>query len=317
MTEPSAEKGRDEFLADEFLGDVLAGLSESPRRLPGKYIWDEAGSVLFDRICDHPDYYPMRGETALLPDAAREAAGLVGPGATIVEYGSGASRKTRTLLDALDRPARYVAIDISRDFLEASVRRLATDYPGIAMIPVCADFSKPIRLPFEDDGPVLGYFSGTSIGNLAPAQARAFLARARETLRASRFLVGTDPTQDEDRLRRAYGACGGLMPALHLNMLTRLKRELGAEIEEDAFRHEVRILREPFRVEAHLVAARASTWRLGERRFAFEAGESVRTDTSHKYAPDAFRALAAEAGWTPERVWLHPEGAFGLHLLRG
>lgn len=301
---------------DAFRRDVLAGLSEVPKRLPGKYLWDEAGSILFDRICDSPDYYPTRREMALLPAIVPELAALVGAGATIVEYGSGASRKIRTLLDGLDRPRRYVAIDISRAYLETSVGTLARDYPGIAMIPIGADYAAPIRLPVDlGGGPVLGFFPGTSIGNLAPAEAEAFLARARNTLGPSHLLVGADPTQDADRLRRVYGGCDGLMPALHLNYLTRLNRELGAGIDRDAFRHAVRILHDPLRVEAHLVADRADTWRFGTDAIRFAAGESVRTDISHKHAPEAFQAMAARAGWTPKRLWLDPEGLFSLHLL--
>ncbi len=300
-----------------FLQDVIAGLTDVPRHLPGKYLWDEAGSILFDRICADPDYYPTRREMALLPDILPDLAAVVGPDATIVEYGSGASRKIRTLLDGLERPRRYVAIDISRDYLEASVRQLAKDYPGIAMIPVGADYGEPIRLPVDlDGGPVLGFFPGTSIGNLSPAEAGAFLARARDTLGPSHLLVGADPTQDGDRLRRVYGGCGGLMPRLHLNYLTRLNRELDAGIDRDAFRHEVRVLHDPLRVEAHLVADRADSWRLGPQEIRFAPGESVRTDISHKHTPDAFQALATQAGWTPERVWLDPEGLFSLHLLR-
>lgn len=301
-----------------FLEDVLAGLSAEPKCLPGKYLWDESGSILFDHICDHPDYYPTWREMALLPGVAAEVACLVGSGATIVEYGSGASRKIRTLLDALDRPARYVAIDISREFLEKSVRQLATYYQQIAMHAVCADFSQPIRLPIDCDGPVLGFFPGTSIGNLMPNEAQALMKRARETLGpGSFFLVGVDPTQDEATIRRAYGDSGGLMPALHLNVLRRLCRELDAEIEEDAFRHEARILRNPFRTEPYLVASRANTWRLAGRSFAFESGDSVRTDVSHKYTPEVFRALVMRSGWTPERLWLDPDHTFSLHLLRG
>ena len=300
-----------------FLREVIAGLSARPKTLPGKFLWDEAGSVLFDRICDHPDYYPTRRETALLPEAARELAGLLGPHATIVEFGSGASRKIRTLLDALDRPARYVAIDISRDYLDASVRRLQPDYPDVAMTAVCADYSQAVQLPPVGDGPVLGFFPGTSIGNVSPEEARAFLARARETLGPNRLLVGADPTRDEARLRRAYGESGGLMPAFHLNLLERLVRELGAGIECDAFRHEARILPEPFRMEAHLVASRANTWRLDGHAIAFEAGETVRTDISHKYAPREFQALAMRSGWACERLGLDSDGAFSLHLLSG
>ncbi len=300
---------------DAFLGDVLVALSETPRYLPGKYLWDEPGSVLFDRICAHPDYYPTQRETALLPQAARETADLVGPGATIVEFGSGASRKIRTLLDALDRPARYVAIDISRDYLEASVAQLARDYSGVEMLAVCADYSQAITLPIEPVGPVLGFFPGTSIGNVAPREAQNLLARARETLGSGHFLVGADTTRDESRLQRAYGECGGLMPAFHLNLLKRLTRDLGADIDADAFRHENRILRDPFRVEAHLVAQRRTTWRISGHNFAFERGDGLRTDVSHKYLPDEFRALAAAAEWSTTRTWIDPDGLFGLYLL--
>ena len=306
--DPAAEQ-------DGFLSEVLAGLALSPKRLPGKYLWDEAGSILFDRICDSPDYYPTRREMALLPHVARAIADRVGPRATIVEFGSGASRKIRTLLDALHEPVRYVAVDISRDYLEASLRGLAPDYPGVAMIPVCADYSRPVRLPVDlSDGPVLGFFPGTSIGNFAPGEARDFLERARGTLGPGRFLVGVDPTQDAARLVRVYGGCGGLMPALHRNLLVRMNRELGAGIPLDAFRHEARVLPDPFRVEAHLVAERANRWRLGDRWIAFAAGESVRTDTSHKYPPALFEALATQAGWVAEQGWTDP-GGFGLHLL--
>ncbi|GJD79064.1 dimethylhistidine N-methyltransferase [Methylobacterium gregans] len=300
---------------EAFAEAVRAGLAARPRTLPGTFLWDEAGSVLFDRICDSPDYHPTGRETALLPAVAEAVAGLVGPGASVVEYGSGASRKVRTLLDALDRPARYLALDISRDYLESSVARLAPDYPAVAMTAVCADYGGPVRLPVRlDDGPVLGFFPGTSIGNFPPEAAQGLLARIRDTLGPSRLLVGVDPTQDEDRLRRSYG--GPLMAEFHRNILVRMRRELDVELHPDGFAHAVRIEPEPFRVEAHLVARGAQAIRLDADTFTFADGESVRTDTSHKYPPDAFRALAERAGWLPERVWLDPDGLFSLHLLR-
>lgn len=300
---------------EAFAAAVRAGLAARPRRLPGTWLWDEAGSVLFDRICASPDYHPTGRETALLPAVAAEVAGLVGPGASVVEYGSGASRKVRTLLDALDRPRRYLALDISRDYLEASVARLAPDYPAVAMTAVCADYGGPVRLPVRlDDGPVLGFFPGTSIGNFPPEAAQGLLARIRDTLGPSRLLVGVDPTQDEDRLRRSYG--GPLMAAFHRNILVRMRRELGAELDPEGFVHAVRIEAEPFRVEAHLVARGPQAIRLDGETVTLADGEGVRTDTSHKYPPEAFRALAGEAGWRPERVWLDPDGLFSLHLLR-
>ncbi|GJE69387.1 L-histidine N(alpha)-methyltransferase [Methylorubrum podarium] len=301
----------------EFLRDALAGLSGDPKTLPGKYLWDETGSDLFDRICAHPDYYPTKREMALLPRVAAEVAALVGPGVSVVEFGSGASRKIRTLLDALEAPARYLALDISGAYLEAAIRRLAPDYPGVAMAPVVADYSKPVRLPPGAAAPpILGFFPGTSIGNFTPDQAGGFLARARETLGPSQFLVGADPTRDPARLRRAYGESGGLMAALHLNFIDRMNRDLGSDFDREGFRHEVRLADDPFRVEAHLVATRPGSYRLGDRTIRFAAGESIRTDTSHKYPPDAFRALATAQGWDPVRLWVDDDSGFSLHLFR-
>ncbi|CAO4167109.1 L-histidine N(alpha)-methyltransferase [Methylorubrum populi] len=301
----------------EFLRDALAGLSGSPKTLPGKYLWDETGSELFDRICAHPDYYPTKREMTLLPGVAAEVAALVGPRVSVVEFGSGASRKIRTLLDALDSPAAYVGLDISKAYLEAALARLASDYPDVAMTPVAADYSKPVQLPpGVASPPILGFFPGTSIGNFSPEQAGGFLARARETLGPSHFLVGADPTRDPTRLRRAYGEAGGLMAALHLNLIARINRELGAGFDRDNFRHECRLAEDPFRVEAHLVAIRPASYRLGDRTVTFEAGESIRTDTSHKYAPEAFRTLAAAQGWEPVRLWLDEDRGFSLHLFR-
>lgn len=300
---------------DEFLAAAVAGLAGPLKRIPGKYLWDEAGSILFDRICDDPDYYPTRCEIALLPRVAQEIAATLGADATIVEFGSGASRKIRTLLDTLTNPARYVAIDISQDYLKASLARLGPDYPHVEMFAVPADYTGPVRLPIALAGrTTLGFFPGTSIGNFPPNEARGFLSRARDILGPSRFLIGADTTHDEERLRLAYGGCGGLMEAFHLNLLARMNREIGAEIALDAFRHEARILPAPFRVEAHLVAIREQRWLLGGQEFVLAPGDSIHTDTSHKYDPQTFGRLAAESGWRLEQSWIDTFG-FGLYLL--
>ncbi|MHB2211633.1 L-histidine N(alpha)-methyltransferase [Methylobacterium sp. CM6257] len=304
-------------MSEAFLRDALAGLMAEPKTLPGKYLWDETGSDLFDRICHSADYYPTAQEMALLPRAAAEVARAVAPGTTVVEFGSGASRKIRTLLDVLPSPAAYVAIDISGDYLKAAIRRLAADYAHIPMVPVCADYSKPVQLPVTaGPGGTLGFYPGTSIGNFDPREAGLFLERARATLGPSLFLVGADGTTDPQRLERAYAGADGLMAAFHRNILTRLNRECGADFDPENFRHTVRLLSEPFRVEAHLVAIRPATYRLGDRSIAFAASESVRTDTSHKYTADVFRALAAASGWQPRALWQAEGGSFNLHLLQ-
>jgi dimethylhistidine N-methyltransferase len=293
--------------------EVLDGLSAPRKRLPGVYLWDARGSEIFDRICRTEDYYLTRAETALLAAAAPEVAALTGRGATLVEYGSGASRKVRLILDALPAPAAYVAIDVSAAFLVEATDRIAADYPGLAVLPLSADYTQPLALPGRPEGPVLGFFPGSTIGNFGPEGVTAFLARARATLGAGRLLIGHDPTRDRARLLAAYGNADGLMPALHLNMLAHLGRLLGAPVDEGAFRHEVRIAEDPFRVEAHLVARRPVRWRIGERMVEIAEGEAIHTDSSHKMTPEEFLDLAAPAGWRAERSWTG--ACYALHLL--
>jgi dimethylhistidine N-methyltransferase len=301
----------------EAVRDVLAGLSRAHKALPGKYLWDEVGSDLFDRICRTDDYYLTRHETALIEQTSREIAGLVGSGVTIVEFGSGASHKVRLLLDALVAPCRYVAIDISRQFLDAATQRIAQDYPEVEVVAVCADYTKPLDLPAEAlAGARLGLFPGSTIGNFDPAGAVAFLMRARMALGHSRLLVGVDPNRSEHSLLRAYGNADGLMAALHKNLLVHLNRLIGTSVDPDNFRHEVRLRDDPFRVEAHLVALQPVVWRVADRAIAIAAGESIHTDSSYKYDPDTFRSIAERAGWNLEHSWLDQHGLFSLHLLR-
>jgi len=213
----------------EVLRDVLSGLSRAQKALPGKYLWDETGSSLFERICHTQDYYLTRSESTLLRSRVEEIGNLVGSGVTIVEFGSGASHKVRILLDALSAPTRYIALDISREYLEAATLRIAEDYPGIEVSPVCVDYTKQITLPIQRGAsPILGFFPGSTIGNFDPAGAVAFLTRARETLGPSWFLVGADPNRDEQSLLHAYSQADGLMAELHKNLLVHLNRLLSS-----------------------------------------------------------------------------------------
>lgn len=301
--------------AAEFRDDVLAGLSRPQKSIPGKYLWDEAGSLLFDRICGTGDYYPTGRETIMLRRVAGEVAGLVGPGASLVEFGSGVSHKVPILLDALPHPRRYVAIDISGELLATATARIARDYPDIEVIPVRADYSKQLSLPLQDADAVLGFFPGTAIGNFTPEGVAAFLARARATLGRSWFLIGADPNRDPESLARAYGS--DLMASFHGNILDRIARELGGDMTRDNFRHEARILAGPARVEAHLVAQQPAEYRIGDRAVSFAQDESIHTDISYKHEPGCFQALATQAGWQPVQCWLDEEGRYSLHLLRG
>jgi dimethylhistidine N-methyltransferase len=303
--------------SSEFLSDVLAGLSRPQKAIPGKYLWDEAGSVLFDGVCQSPEYYVTRRENRLLQRVAAEVAERVGYGASLVEFGSGASRKARIVLDALSEPSRYVAVDISRAYLEAAVARLAADYPGLEVEAVCADYTKPLSIPpAPDGGPTLGFFPGSSIGNFEEANLVALLQRVRAALGRGWFLVGMDPNQDAASLRRAYGEGTPLMARFHGNLLLRMARELGVQIDPADFRHEARVIGPPVKVEAHLVAQKPTVLHVGGHSIALEQGESIHTDSSYKHPPETFRRFAEQAGWEPVQYWLDEENRFSLHLLR-
>jgi len=251
---------------------------------------------------------------ALLRQAAPEVAATVASRACIVEFGSGASHKIRVLLDALDAPARYIAIDISEDFLSAAANRIRTDYPGLDVIHVCADYSHDLpTLPLAPQG-ILGFLPGTSIGNMDSGDAQRLLARIKTALGSGWLLIGQDPNRDPARLFGAYGS--GLMADLHENVLRRMVRELGAELSPDDFAHEARIIENPARVEAHLVAKRPSAIKVGGQDFCLAAGESIRTDVSRKYTPDEFRDLVSSAGWSIAQRWMDRDELFCLYLLR-
>jgi dimethylhistidine N-methyltransferase len=301
----------------EFRRDVLTGLAASQKYIPGKYLWDDAGSVLFDRICEVEDYYQARQETALLRREAGTIAQLVGADISLVEYGSGAGHKVRILLNALQRPKRYIGLDIAGDFLASACARLAEDYPSLDVVAVCADYSKPITLPpIAQPRSVLGFFPGTSIGNFEEADVVAFLSRVRDTLGSSWFLIGADPNADEASLAGAYADRQGLMAAFHGNVLFRVARELGGDLQPENFRHEARILRDPLRVEAHLVAQDAADYMIDGGLVRFAKGESIFTDKSYKHDPAYLRDLAAQAGWEPVHCWVGDRSLSSLHLLR-
>ena len=299
----------------EFRHDVLRGLTRPERALPGKYLWDETGSRLFATVTKSPCYYATGAEMTLLREAAPDVATLVGPRPCIVEFGSGSCHKVEVLFAALPHARGYVAIDISEAFLEISLQAVRAAHPDLDVRHVCADYSRDLpTLPLLEGGSVLGFFPGTSIANMPPPDARRLLTRIREALGMGWLLLGLDPNRDASRLREAYG--NPLMAAFHENLLRRMARELGASVRPEDFRHEARLIADPARVEACLVAQRATTIGIDEAAFPVKAGEGIRTDLSWKYAPDEFRDLAASAGWSSERGWTDPDDLFHLTLLR-
>ena len=301
-----------------FLDDVVAGLSRPQKELPPKYFYDERGSALFEAICELPEYYPTRTETAIMYAHAREMARHLGPRCALIEYGSGNSRKTRILIGEL-APVAYVPIDIARAQLEASATELARMFPGLTILAVSADYSRPFVLPRltgVDARRRVIYFPGSTIGNFTTAEAAAFLSNARTVAGAGgAMLIGVDLKKDPALLHAAYNDAQGVTAAFNLNLLTRINRELGADFDVAAFHHRA-FYDEAFgRVEMHLVSMRDQRVTLRGHVFRFRSGETIHTENSYKYSVAQFQELARGAGYTPQLCWTDPQQLFGVHYL--
>ncbi|MBX9634515.1 MAG: L-histidine N(alpha)-methyltransferase, partial [Magnetospirillum sp.] len=305
--------------SDGFKEAMVAGLTRRPRAIPCQYLYDSEGSALFERITELEEYYPTRTEIGLLAEKGAEIAALVGPGARVVEFGAGSMRKTRLLLAALDSPAAYVPIDVAREPLLLAARRISAGYPAMTVAPMVADFHRPLVLPPDADGagPVLGFFPGSTIGNMAPAEARDFLRRvARLVGPGGRLLVGVDLAKDPRMLEAAYDDSQGVTTAFIRNLLARANRELGADFDLDGFDHRVWWNAREGRIEIHLVAGRRQAVGLADRRFGFRRGDAIHVEDCYKYSVDQFRWLARLGGFLPESVWVDHANLFSLHMLR-
>lgn len=300
---------------DDFLGDVVSGLSSSPKTLPCKYFYNERGSKLFDQICELPEYYPTRTETALMRVKAPEMASAIGAEVLILEYGCGSIEKVRVLLDALDRPASYVAIDISREHLRVAAETLASDYPAIQVHAVCADFSQYFEVPSALPGKRnVAFFPGSTIGNFEPAEARAFLGRiARHVGPGGGLLIGADRKKDEAVLHAAYNDSAGVTAAFNLNLLSRVEEELDGNLNIKGFEHDAIYNGVYGRVEMYLVSLCNQEITIGGRSFSFGAGERIHTEYSHKYDIEEFQALGRAAGFEAKTVWSDPEDLFSVY----
>lgn len=301
----------------EFGREMQAGLARRPRSISPKFFYDAAGSQLFDRICELPEYYPTRTELRILGECAGEIAEQIGPGAEIVEFGAGSLTKVRLLLDALEVPKRYLPIDISGEHLEAAAERLKADYPELVVQPIAADYTMPLVLPapLPGAGKRVGFFPGSTIGNFEPDEALAFLQLAARMLRGGGLLIGVDLVKDPARLHAAYNDAQGVTSAFNLNLLRRANAELDADFDPDGFAHAAFYNAPKQRIEMHLVSRRAQAVSLNGERFGFEEGETIHTEYSHKFTVDGLRALAVKAGFRPLAVWTDPERLFSVHWL--
>jgi dimethylhistidine N-methyltransferase len=309
----------DAFDTEAFEADVTAGLAQPQKTVPPKYFYDAEGSRLFEAITELAEYYPTRTEIGLLRAIAPEIAALISPGAALVEFGSGASVKTRLLLDAAPQLAVYAPIDISRAALDAAARVIARDYPKLTVAPLLDDFTRALSLPAAAQGrPVTGFFPGSTIGNFTPPEAEAFLAAAHRLLGpGARFVVGIDVVKDEATLVRAYDDPAGVTAAFNKNLLVRINRELAGDFDLDAFAHRARWNAAESRIEMHLESLRAQTVHVAGRTFRFAEGETLHTENSAKFTVEGFATLAAKAGWRLEQSWQSADPAFAVVSLIG
>ena len=301
-------------LASTFAHDVIEGLSKPRKQLSPKYFYDAEGSRLFEAICELPEYYPTRTETALMADKAQEMAAVISDDAVLVEFGSGASTKTRILLDAAPQVGAYVPIDISPDALETAARDIRRDYPHIEVAPLVDDFTTAMQLPDAATGrPRTGFFPGSTLGNFTPVEAVAFLKTARHLLgRGAAFLIGLDLVKAPATLIAAYDDAQGVTAAFNLNLLTRINRELDGTFDLSTFRHQAVWNADESRMEMHLVSLVDQVVRAAGREFHFAAGETLHTENSYKFTLTGFGDLAAQAGWRVDRVWESAEPSFAV-----
>lgn len=303
----------------EFARAVLAGLRNAPKHFPTAHLYDDRGALLFEQICETPEYYVTRTETAILGRCLPEVAELVGPHALVVEPGSGSGIKTRLLLEALPELAAYVPIDIAREQLLAYADTVNRDFPAMVVRPVLADFHGPIDLPIDglDVRRTLVFFPGSTIGNMLPTSAVKLLSRMRALAGDDgAVLIGVDRKKDRATLEAAYDDAGGVSAEFALNVLDHINRELDADFDRDAFQYYAEYQTGDGRIEMGLVSRIAQQVSVDGEKVRLGAGERIRTEWSYKYSPDEFAALAAAAGWRVDHLWSDDEALFSVQYLR-
>lgn len=297
-----------------FLHDVLRGLAMPQKVVPARWLYDRRGAELFELITRLPEYYPTRTERALLASHAAAMAHHIGPHHTVIEFGAGSASKTPLLLAAI-QPAAYVPVDISGEFLNASARQLAALFPELPVHPVVGDFTRPLQLPMLDDAPRLGFFPGSTIGNLvAPAAVDLLRSMAATLGPAAKLLIGFDRLKPAALLLPAYNDAQGVTAAFNLNLLQRINRELDGTLPVTAFRHQAIWNETETRIEMHLEAMRELAFTVAGQRFHMRAGETLHTENSIKYGPRDMRLLLQAGGWSPLQEWSDDAQLFSVVL---
>jgi dimethylhistidine N-methyltransferase len=302
---------------EDFRAEVLTGLQQPQKMISPKFLYDKQGAELFDRICELDEYYVTRTEIQILQNCAAEVADLIGDG-VLIEFGSGSSQKIRRLLDAVPQLPTYVALDISKQHLYESCLNLVVAYPGLSAIAICADYTQPLQLPNIDalqNKRKIGFFPGSSIGNLEPHEAVQFLKQARTVLEPhGGLLIGVDLDKSAEILEPAYDDAKGVSAAFALNLLHRINRELGADFDLNHFSYRAQY--NPVgRIEMYIVSLCNQVVRMGDVSIPFYQGETLRTEHSYKYSIEEFQQLARLAGFQPQKVWRDPQRLFSIHYL--
>lgn len=299
-----------------FLEDMVAGLSRSPKATPPKWFYDAEGSALFGEITQLPEYYPTRTEMALLESAGPDIAAAVGPGRTVVEYGSGSAAKAVKLLSSLEAPAGYLCVEIDPGAARATAAEVAKVFPGLSVRGVAGDFTHLEGEVSVGKAPRLGFFPGSTIGNFAPSEAARLLRTMRLHLgKGAQLLLGADLIKGREALEAAYDDSAGVTARFNKNLLVRANRELAADFDLDAFDHRAVWNERDARVEMHLVSRKDQTVTVSGEAFRFTEGETIHTESSYKFDKEGLADLASAGGWRIEKTWIAPEHPFALALL--
>ena len=309
-----------ESVEQKFLADVLEGLSGSPKCLPCKYFYDERGSRLFEQICELDEYYITRTELSIMENSVHEMARAIGPGADVLEFGSGAGNKIRLLLEALDSPRSYTPMDISGEILFQSSGRLRASFPGLIVSPILADYTEAFPALEEFSAGAadrrLVYFPGSTLGNFNQQEAAMFLSRIAALLApGGGLLIGLDLIKSEAVFNLAYDDPGGVTTEFNRNLLHRINKELGAECNPDYFSHRAVYNHTLDRVEMYLVSDRDQVITINGTSFKFARDEAIHTENSHKYSPHGFTSLAESCGFELRRYWTDEREYFAVFYL--
>jgi dimethylhistidine N-methyltransferase len=300
------------LVVDTFKSEVIAGLRETPKHIPSKFFYDERGSQLFEAITELQEYYLTRTEISILTDHLTEMAARIGPDATIIEFGTGAGVKTKMLLAALEHPCTYIPIDISREQLAIASADLTAHFPNLTIHPIFADYTSEISLPLNSDyGQTVIFFPGSTIGNFTPEEAIEFLRKATTLIGAEgSLLIGFDIGKDARILEAAYNDSRGITAEFNLNLIHRIRTELGVPISREDFDHYAFFNKAESRIEMHLVSKKAQTLNFDGEKIVLTQGEHIITEYSYKYAPEAFEEILSKSGFEIQKKWSDPKEYF-------